>query len=271
MRREEVLLFLAGSQLSCYVYILKRPNGEPFYVGKGSGPRVFCHEADALGAQKSYKLNIIRAIQRSGQGVDYEIDGFFSTDSEAHAREIALIRSIGRHDLKTGPLANLTDGGEGTCGISDETKQRHLQTLCGEDAEGERGIANRFFAKLCSVESVPVKPLTKFKPVLLSPHPDPRRFSERAASALAASAIANRIQLEPGCVIPRLMTIDGASFVIENGVGRDILKSRLATLSYQRSPVDAAFKVDATGLAFIIRSIGRDILLDAGVLMPALD
>lgn len=258
-----------SAQQRCYVYILKRPTGEPFYVGKGSGLRVFCHEADALGAEKSYRLNIIRVIHRSGQRVEYEIDGFFSTDEEAHAREIALIRSIGRHDLKSGPLANLTDGGEGVCGISEETKQRHLQTLCGEDAEGDRGIANRFFAKLCSVESVPVKPLSKFKPVILTPHPDSRGFSDRAASALAASAIANRTMLEPGCLIPRLMSIDGSQFVIENGVGRDILKSKLASLAHQHSATDSSFKVEATGIAFIVRSVGRDILLDAGVMMPS--
>ena len=30
-----------------YVYILRRPDGRPFYVGKGYGPRVFQHENEA--------------------------------------------------------------------------------------------------------------------------------------------------------------------------------------------------------------------------------
>lgn len=36
-----------------YVYMLARPNGTPFYVGKGTGTRVFGHELEAKRCLKS--------------------------------------------------------------------------------------------------------------------------------------------------------------------------------------------------------------------------
>jgi hypothetical protein len=44
--REEVRAFL-GIIGDYYVHLLRRPDGRPFYVGKGSGARVFDHEYEA--------------------------------------------------------------------------------------------------------------------------------------------------------------------------------------------------------------------------------
>ena len=76
---ETGLLFI-GSQSDCkafipkfecyYIYILRRPDGRPFYIGKGRGERVFHHENEARHANNrksnAYKLNVIRAVLSAG-------------------------------------------------------------------------------------------------------------------------------------------------------------------------------------------------------------
>jgi len=138
---------------------------------------------------------------------------------------------IGGHDLKTGPLTNRQAGGEGTVGLSDETRARMDFELHSPDAPGERGIANRFFFELTSsVRSVPIRPLNETaRPRPLEPVPYAgRRVSLRQAAALAASAIANRLMIAPGTPIPRRLTIEGAPLIIEYGACKDILRSGMA-------------------------------------------
>ena len=269
MTKSEVIAHLSGANGRFYVYHLLRPDGTPFYVGKGKNRRVFDHESEALGPGRSYKLNIIRHIKRTGRQLRYEIVEFFESEEECHAREIRDIAAIGRHDLGTGPLANLTDGGEGTAGLSEETKQRIDANLHGPDAPGERGIANRFFLKLCDeVRSVPVRPASEFSPRKLEPHRIPRSPTKRMASALVASAIANRVLIEPGCVIPRRFTVDDTAMVIENGVGADLLRAGLATLVPGLPAGDEQFTLDETACNQVIALSNVDLLLDAGILMP---
>ena len=226
-------------------------------------------------AQLSHKLNIIRKIFRDGQNISYEIADFYECEQDCHAREVAEILSIGRFDLKTGPLANLTAGGEGVSGLSDETRQRIDANLHGPDAPGERGIANRFFLQLCEeVRSVPVRPASKFTPEPLKPHPQPRKPTKRMAAALVASAIANRVLLEPNCIIPRKCIIpsksneEGVLSFIENGTGSDLLKAGLATLVAGHCAEDECFLLDNNAIRTLLSLSNPQLLLNAGVLMP---
>lgn len=252
-----------------YVYILLRPNGTPFYVGKGKGRRVFHHEREAMGPGLTHKLNIIRSITKSGRDVGYRILEFFETEEACFAREIEEIARIGRHDLGTGPLANLTAGGEGTSGLTEETKRRIDAELHGPDAPGERGIANRFFLKLCcEVRSVPIRPASEFNPVSTTPHRNARKATPRMAAALVASAIANRVLLQPGCVIPRCLDVNGTKLYIENGASLDILRAGLGKLQPAALPAEEGFVLDGAALEALISLSNVDLLLDAGVLEP---
>ncbi len=217
MTRIEIEAQLAAVSGKFYVYHLLRPDGTPFYVGKGQNRRIFFHESEAQGAGRTYKLNTIRQIVRAGQEIRYEIVGLYATEEESLSCEIAEIKRIGRHDQKEGPLTNLTDGGEGTSGLD----------LSSPDVYGERGIANRFFLKLCPTpRSIPVRPASEFSPIALLPHRHRLDPTPRMAAALAASAIANRVLIEPGCVIPRKMTVEDTVMLIENGAGASILKQK---------------------------------------------
>jgi hypothetical protein len=92
---------------------------EPFYVGKGKGRRMFHHLREAKNIENNnYKVNKIRSIKKENlTPVIIKIREFLS-ESESFILENRLIISIGRIDLETGSLVNLTDGGEGGVNLS---------------------------------------------------------------------------------------------------------------------------------------------------------
>ena len=238
-------------------------------MGKGKNLRVLQHERDAIGEAKSYKLNIIRKIKQLGLKIDYRIEAFFDSEAECLDREMADIGRIGRHDLGTGPLANLTDGGEGTSGLSEETRQRIDLNLHTADAPGDRGIANRFFFELCDeVRSVPVRPASEFRPEKIRVQAQPRQPTLRMAAALAASAISNRVLLEIGASVPRSFHVEEKLMYIENGVAGDILKSGMAHLDDAKRAGEESFLLTELGVKTIEDHISESLLLDAGVWMP---
>jgi hypothetical protein len=102
---------LQSTTKTFYVYVLARPDGSPFYVGKGLGKRIFDHDYEARSGHKCHKCNIIRKIWKSGGEVQRYIVFETNDEQEAFAYEIELIALHGRNNL-----ANLTDGGEGQRG-----------------------------------------------------------------------------------------------------------------------------------------------------------
>jgi len=257
-----------------YVYILHRPDGTPFYVGKGTNRpgsfRVLEHEAEARNTRSlTHKLNLIRSLHRKGLSVGYRIESFFAIEGEALARERYLIDTIGRHDLKKGPLTNQTDGGEGASNPSEESRQRRRDSLWGENAsDPERQIANRYFQQLTPVQSVPIKPVSTFKRADgLWKNDDTIGMKPRQAGALLATAIENRVLLEPGALLPRRLTVEGVEYIIENGVGRDMISNGMITLE-DDTRTHEILRLSEAGFQFIMATFGTSALIDAGVLSP---
>ena len=111
-----------------YVYIYWHPlTKEPFYVGYGHHTRRFDHLKEAskclMPHRGELKLNIIRKLLRQNLAPIISIVGSNLAKSDAANMEIFLIETIGRRDLGTGPLSNLTNGGDGTRGWSDKAKE----------------------------------------------------------------------------------------------------------------------------------------------------
>ena len=101
-----------------YVYAHYRPNdGKIFYIGKGCDRRAYEHES----RNKHW-----RAIVKKYGGFTVEIIHDDLDDTLAKMLECSYIHCYGREDLKEGPLANKTDGGEGTSGrkYSKETRAK---------------------------------------------------------------------------------------------------------------------------------------------------
>lgn len=204
-----------------------------------------------------------------GQALLYEIDSVFETEREAFARERLLVHSLGRFDLQRGPLANMTGGGEGLANPSQETQEKQRACWSGIEGDTDYALVNRFFTTFMpNTEAVPIKPVGKLRIQPLLPHPQPRSMSQRQSAALLASAVAHRVMLAPGCEIPRRLSYAGTEYLIENGAGRYILKSGIATLSSSSRPCDEVFEVTARGFEAITNHFGRRFLESQGVLAP---
>lgn len=105
-----------------YVYLLKKPCGEPFYVGMGKNRRAW-----DVKRRNRFVLAIIAKLNELGQEIVREIIPCKNRES-ALQLEIKLIAKFGRRDLGTGSLANLSPGGEGSDGQDPEVIARRLVT-----------------------------------------------------------------------------------------------------------------------------------------------
>lgn len=96
-----------------YTYLHCKPNGDPFYVGKGNGKR----SHDFTCGRNQHHKNIVAKYGKENVGVFV-----FDCDSEAQAladevQQIAQLREEGYE------LCNMTDGGEGASGFKHQAKK----------------------------------------------------------------------------------------------------------------------------------------------------
>ncbi len=135
---KEIVSDISEGKNPCYVYLLHKPNGLFFYVGKATvrepdayDQRISWHEYEARSVNQCtnrLKINTIRKIWRNSGQVLYSIDSWHDTAKAAYEREIELIASIGRQIMGTGPLTNITEGGEGDR-QPEEVRQKISSTL----------------------------------------------------------------------------------------------------------------------------------------------
>jgi hypothetical protein len=97
-----------------YTYAYLRQDGTPYYIGKGKGNRI---------RAKNHRLRIppkdrILFLKKN------------LSEQEALKHEIYMISVLGRKDIETGILRNLTDGGEGMSGhIPGEETRRKMSEI----------------------------------------------------------------------------------------------------------------------------------------------
>ena len=107
-----------------YCYILSDPSrgNESIYVGKGKGSRAWSHFKRTDKHPLTNRLKTMESLK-----VKANVSIYSGFDEEfAFFLEEELIAKIGRKDLETGPLLNMTKGGEGKVKsiTSQETKEK---------------------------------------------------------------------------------------------------------------------------------------------------
>jgi len=127
-----------------YVYVIFRPNGEPCYVGKGQGKRCLEH----FTARGSHNPYLARIVKKHGGSLPLVKVQEGLAEIAAHEVEVALISAIGRWE-NGGPLANMTDGGEGISGLKHSAEARakmsayHRANPPSAETQAKSGLARR--------------------------------------------------------------------------------------------------------------------------------
>lgn len=87
--------------MNYYTYAYLREDGTPYYIGKGKGNRAYSKNRHRISVPTKERIIFLKKNL---------------TEEEAFGHEIYMISILGRKDIGTGILRNLTDGGEGTSG-----------------------------------------------------------------------------------------------------------------------------------------------------------
>ena len=127
MNRYYVYAFLDKSKPGKFKYENFEFDFEPFYIGKGTGDRIYHSQFDKYNSFKSNKIKSL--IKKNCNFMSVKIFDNLS-EGESFENEKYLIKIIGRRDYNLGPLTNLTDGGDGRTNIivSEETKSKISET-----------------------------------------------------------------------------------------------------------------------------------------------
>jgi len=104
-----------------YTYAYLREDRTPYYIGKGSGRRIYENKGRPCGRPKDTS-RVIFLKQNL-------------TEKDAFKHEIYMIDVFGRKDLGTGILHNRTAGGEGASGllVSEETRRKLSEANKGKN------------------------------------------------------------------------------------------------------------------------------------------
>jgi hypothetical protein len=123
-----VYVYLDPRKVGPFYYGEYMFNYEPIYIGKGKGYRYKIHlkMAENNIDDKTFKFYKIKSILNDGLTpiVFKLIENI--TENRALEYEKQLIKLIGRYDNNSGPLTNLTDGGDGISGY--KQKENYLIT-----------------------------------------------------------------------------------------------------------------------------------------------
>ena len=122
-----------------YTYLWLREDGTPYYVGKGKGNRAFTSNGHGVHKPKHKERVVIYPAE---------------SERDAFEAEIALIWYYGRRDLGTGCLRNLTDGGEGSSGVSEASRKKMSDAKKGHTSWNSGLVGLKLSPEVCKRMSI---------------------------------------------------------------------------------------------------------------------
>ena len=153
-----------------FVYVDCKPDGTPFYVGKGLMNRVYMKSR-----KNNHHANICVKYPDWYRGL-----AFMGNEKDAFNKEIELIAKY------KATLVNLTDGGEGTSGLAKDNEWKAKLANSAKNQWNMVGMKEKMSAKIKEAHS---KPETKLKMQIAAKNRD-----------MTKSALAPHICIECGRV-----------------------------------------------------------------------
>lgn len=118
----------AEAEKKWYVYLLCDPDTEqPFYIGKGTGDRMYQHERLRRSDSNSRKIQIIKNIHARGREVLKKKIAEFDVEQDAYIYEWGLIHMY--HDLVTNSTEGVKGRKAGTKNMPRESLVEPLWTI----------------------------------------------------------------------------------------------------------------------------------------------
>lgn len=138
-----VYIYFDTRKEGTYKYLNYTFKFEPFYIGKGKESRMVSHLRRTKNSHIKNKINKI-ILETSEVPLILKFKDNLS-EIEALELEINLIKSIGRYDLKLGPLTNKTNGGDGVSGYkhTDETKKILSERIFTDEHRSRMSKSNK--------------------------------------------------------------------------------------------------------------------------------
>ena len=103
---------------------------EPFYIGKGQKERLNDHFQQLSLKEKNYKNNAIKKLIKNNTPPTSNIIIQGLDEKYSYELESKIIKTLGRRNIKTGILTNLTDGGEGGTNAPKKTLWKKVDKIC---------------------------------------------------------------------------------------------------------------------------------------------
>lgn len=129
--RYYVYVYLDPRKPGLYVFGELKFDYEPIYIGKGCRFRIIHHLKKRLVKKSLFYSKLNRIINAGFEPIFYKVfDGL--SEPDALMKEVELIKLIGRIEMETGTLCNMSDGGEIGFVRSEEARKNISESKKGE-------------------------------------------------------------------------------------------------------------------------------------------